>query len=363
MNSHAKLTGLLCLTFVCTAFSQTGASIPTWTPEKAPKTETHTLFLTDDLLVFQQSSNTTDKCRTAVLKLTSRGFQKITGGTFERINHVDESFFYVDLGQNEVSQPPLLTRMDATSLKPSGIVPMPHLISTSGSTVLSEDWEKRFSNDVRSRWDLYRMDSSGQPILVRTVGGWPWTLSDSMVVLRDKDSVVIETIDGSRISSFPLQKGIEAYFALDKERILQIGEKVVSVVDLHGNEIRSVPMYPVTRDLSFSRDGNRILWQSPVRNRNALQLVWDALRLIPTLTVFESRATAKATRVVDTQTGGICMEEVYQEKDFEESDTALSPSGKLVAKFRRGTLSLYELPDACAEKPIKLKYLPGNFSE
>jgi hypothetical protein len=268
------------------------------------------------LIVFQRCS-LRERCDITVLKLAQTGLEEAGSGTFEKVEDFGSRFLYVPSpAKRDFGAPQPFSQIDPSTLRVEGVIPRPERISKSGRTFLTEQMDYNTPFKVSSHLKLCRLDANGQPILVRGMQERPWDLTDDLIVSRRKNFVVIETIEGSQVSSFPIQKGDQAYLILDEKRLLRIEEKTVSVVDLNGKQIRQLPLYPYTRNLTFSRDGNRVLLQSLERTRNGAQLLWDALILIPTLTVFESRVTAKATRVVDTQTGGICMEEVYQGKDF-----------------------------------------------
>src|SRR5438309_5932383 len=109
-----RKVALYCVVAVSIASCRGQRPVATWVPDKGPGTITRSLFLTDDLLVFERCSNDSI-CRATLLKIDDGRLQEVVNGIIGEIAHVDShSLFVWDFGNPQHYS---FKRIDAASLE------------------------------------------------------------------------------------------------------------------------------------------------------------------------------------------------------------------------------------------------------
>jgi hypothetical protein len=193
---------------------------------------------------------------------------------------------------------------------------------------------------------------------VRRVSGELEAVSDDSVVIRDHDTIRVETLQGTPVSTFKVKSRAKCAIEL---QIVGQGKLFLQscgpdrIIDLHGKELtRFRPSGGWGSRRGWSADGTRLLYDRYIRAVPLLQRVGEDSIAIATLGAgtVEERTTGEAVRVVDTTAGGICFEwkdpKGFMNEGVYHAD--ISPSGRLVALVTRGDLFVYRLPTTCAAK-------------
>lgn len=194
---------------------------------------------------------------------------------------------------------------------------------------------------------------------VRRVKGELEAVSDDTVVTRDHDTIRVETLQGTLVSTFAVESITKCATELQivgQGRFFLEGCGTDRIVDLHGKELARFrpPGGWGLRRRGWSADGTRLLYDQYIRTVPFLQSFAEDAIAIATLGAgaVEEKATGEEVRVVDTTTGMTCFEWKDPKHLTEEGvyHADISPSGHLVALVTWNELFVYRLPQICTEK-------------
>lgn len=225
-----------------------------------------------------------------------------------------------------------------------------HSISPSGQIVLHR---------TKDEWQLWRIDTSDERI--RRGQDELLAFSDQVVVLRPKNALRIETIDGSVVGSFQIPGESDCpthVHVLAVDRFYVDNCKEIRIVDVNGKtklRLRRAKGWSVNR-IGFdpvSADGNRFLSVNFSRKLSLVHRAGEIIVAVMTLGmgVSDEVDNRREIRIVDTRTGGMCFDRLRRfptgsASPFENA-AAISPSGKFVAVAEERYLSIYQLPSTC----------------
>jgi hypothetical protein len=214
----------------------------------------------------------------------------------------------------------------------------------------------RFAAEIGGRnrsFKLFRLDSD--PRIVTELDGEILSVSDDFLVVRDGAEARVETPDGKLQSSFAAPPtstcGWKATL-LGPNRILQTACVADRVIDFQGHEVTRLPQ----RDgwgfrYGQSADGSRVLFDNYTRRISFGEKLYESFTDLITLGMgIPTESKGELIQVVDTRTGGVCLEWDSPEKQLGrpgDYHADISPSGRLVATVSAEALSLYLLPAGC----------------
>jgi hypothetical protein len=190
---------------------------------------------------------------------------------------------------------------------------------------------------------------------VRRVKGELESVSDDAVVLREHDTIQVQTLQGTQIGTFkvkPKSKCATELQIVGQGRLFLQSCGPDRIVDFHGKEIKRF-RHPQgwSHRRGWSVDGTRVLYDTYTRTVPALQSVGEVAIAVVTLGagVADENANGEAVRVVDTTTATTCFEWHDPKNLVDEGvyHADISPSGQLVALVTRGELLIYRLPRRC----------------
>lgn len=223
-------------------------------------------------------------------------------------------------------------------------------ISPSGQIVLQR---------TKDHWQLRRVDSFDK--LIRGGQDELLAFSDQVVVLRPKNALQIETIDGKIIGRFriPGESKCPAHVHILGSDRLHVGDcKGFRIVDFNGDtklRLRGAGGWPAN-PIGFepaSADGKRFLSVNFDRKVSFLRHAGEILIAITTLGmgVSDEVDNREQIRVVDTTDGSVCFDRLRSLPTAGtgafENIAAISPSGELIAIVTDRYLSVYRLPATC----------------
>lgn len=221
-------------------------------------------------------------------------------------------------------------------------------ISPSGRTV---------SESARGSWKLYRLTDKLEPL--REGMGDLTSISDELVVIREKKSMRVETVEGRQLGSFSLKDEAWGYHAAllgNTKLYLDDCRRSVKVVDFGG--ITQLEMHPrggCDQGNRSSSDGRRMLFDVTSHQAHGLVGVLEGLRTITSFGMVGAEdVNREDVQVFDTVTGAPCFDwhRTFPSTFTRVSSAAISPSGEFVAMVSGDTLSIYRLPEVCGPPTI-----------
>ena len=221
-------------------------------------------------------------------------------------------------------------------------------ISPSGRTV---------AESARGSWKLYRLTDKLEPLREGT--GDLTSISDELVVLREKKAMRVETVDGKQLGSFSLRDEAWGYHAAllgNTKLYLDDCRRTVKVVDLGGStQLEMHPRGGCDQGNRSSSDGRRMLFDVTSHKSSGLVGVLEGLRTITSFGMVGAEdVNRENVQVFDTVTGASCFawHRTFPSTFTRVSSAAISPSGEFVAIEAGDTLSIYRLPEVCGPPKI-----------
>ena len=219
-------------------------------------------------------------------------------------------------------------------------------ISPSGRTV---------SESARGSWKLYRLTDRLEPLREGT--GELQSISDQVVVIRERKAMRVESIDGKPLGSFSLRDeawGDHAALLGNSKLYLDDCRRTVKVVDFYGRtQLAMHPRGGCDQGSRSSTDGKRLLFDVTSHKASGLVGVLEGFRTITSFGMVGAEdVNREDVRVFDTVTGASCFDwhRTFPSTYSRVRSAAISPSGKLVAIAAGDTLSIYRLPEVCGRK-------------
>jgi hypothetical protein len=198
-------------------------------------------------------------------------------------------------------------------------------------------------------WRLYRL--LPQIELVRTGVGQILSISDEFIVYRTDHTIRIETISGTGSGQFSDPDSTCNVDLLGSNRLLMNCHKRF-VADFNGRELLRINLQGWGFRSGQSQKGERALFDNYTRTISLAKRLSEALQSVISLGMGpQVAANGETIRVLDTYTGKICfnLESPKLLGQAGEYHADISPSGHFVAILSEQMLSVYQLPQTCAD--------------
>ena len=205
-----------------------------------------------------------------------------------------------------------------------------------------------------NKWTVFRLDSPSQAI--REGSGELISVSDGVIVYRLNNQIRTETLDGHPLGSIAVSAGSRYSHVAELaggDRLYLTTSEGRRLVDFNGNEMLRVDA-PTGWGFrhGWSAEGNRMLFDHftvtmPLAER-AIDKVFNSI--FGGLGVMSEQPNGEIVRVIDTRTGGICLNLESPGKLFGPAGdyhADLSPNGRWMVLITLQELSIYQLPESC----------------